>query len=75
MFVIFLWLMTWGDVYKKFLDRLDGVYKNHLTVLQYIPGTFTAEQAQQILGNIIFKDKPFTKWYFDINAFNTYRCT
>lgn len=38
-----------GDVYRKFLDRLDGVYKNHLIVLEYIPGSFSAEQAQQIL--------------------------
>ncbi|XP_060594579.1 uncharacterized protein LOC132748925 [Ruditapes philippinarum] len=38
-----------GDVYRKFLDRLDEVYKNHLTVLDYIPGTFSAKQAQLIL--------------------------
>jgi hypothetical protein len=45
-----------GDVYRKFLDRLDEVYKNHLTVLEFIPGTFSAEQAQHILGKIQYKD-------------------
>ncbi|XP_053396224.1 uncharacterized protein LOC123550887 isoform X2 [Mercenaria mercenaria] len=38
-----------ADVYQKFLDRLDDVYKKSLIILEYIPGTFNADQAKQML--------------------------
>lgn len=39
-----------ADVYRKFIERLSDVYKRRLAVLEYIPGSFTAKQAQQMLG-------------------------
>jgi hypothetical protein len=39
-----------ADVCKKFIDRLDTVYKRRLTILEYIPGSFYAEQAKEILS-------------------------
>ncbi|XP_060594571.1 uncharacterized protein LOC132748919 [Ruditapes philippinarum] len=40
-----------ADVCKKFIDRLDTVYKRRLTILEYIPGSFNAEQAKEILNS------------------------
>ncbi|XP_053396220.1 uncharacterized protein LOC123550883 [Mercenaria mercenaria] len=40
-----------ADIYKKFIDRLDAVYKRRLTVLEYIPGSFNAEQAKELLDS------------------------
>ncbi|XP_060594575.1 uncharacterized protein LOC132748922 [Ruditapes philippinarum] len=40
-----------ADVCKKFIDRLDTVYKRRLTIFEYIPGSFNAEQAKGILNS------------------------
>ncbi|XP_053396230.1 uncharacterized protein LOC123550891 isoform X1 [Mercenaria mercenaria] len=38
-----------ADVYKDFIDRLAEVYREKLTVLEYIPGTFNVDQVKQLL--------------------------
>ncbi|XP_053396226.1 nephrocystin-3-like isoform X2 [Mercenaria mercenaria] len=38
-----------ADVYKDFIDRLASVYREKLTILEYIPGTFNVDQVSQLL--------------------------
>ncbi|XP_060594578.1 uncharacterized protein LOC132748924 isoform X2 [Ruditapes philippinarum] len=38
-----------ADVYKSFIDRLALKYKEHLTVLDYIPGSFSVDECREII--------------------------
>ena len=50
--VIFIYILA--DVYSKFLQRLPDVLQRRLAVLNYIPGSFNAIEAKEILGNLSF---------------------
>ncbi|XP_061179381.1 uncharacterized protein LOC133188007 [Saccostrea echinata] len=38
------------SMYKGFLDRLSATLKEHLAVINYIPGSFNEEEVTEILG-------------------------
>ncbi|KAH3706061.1 hypothetical protein DPMN_065440 [Dreissena polymorpha] len=39
-----------ADVYRLFIDRLSPVLERRFSELDYIPGSFTAEEARSLLG-------------------------
>ncbi|XP_053396231.1 uncharacterized protein LOC123550891 isoform X2 [Mercenaria mercenaria] len=56
-----------ADVYKDFIDRLAEVYREKLTVLEYIPGTFNVDQVKQLLEVRVRYCKIFTAVMMNIS--------